>query len=117
MKNVYICSPLGGRRACAPDFAANLENAKRYAKYALECGAAPVVPHFFAEILDDNDPEQRELGMRAGLSLIWNCDECWVFGERITEGMSKEIRFAQKLNITIRRFSDDNSGGTIREKN
>ena len=30
MKNVFICSPLGGRRACAPDFAANLENAKRY---------------------------------------------------------------------------------------
>lgn len=107
MKNVFICSPLGGRRACAPDFAANLENAKRYTKYALECGAAPVVPHFYAEILDDNDPEQRSLGMRAGLSLIWNCDECWVFGERITEGMSKEIRFAQKLNITIRRFSDD----------
>ena len=70
MRNVYICSPLGG------DIAANLEKAKRYAKYALECGAASVVPHFYAEILDDNDPEQRELGMRAGLSLLWECSEC-----------------------------------------
>ena len=41
MINVYICSPLRG------DIAANLEKAKRYAKYAFECGAAPVVPHFF----------------------------------------------------------------------
>ena len=111
MRNVYICSPLGG------DIAANLEKAKRYAKYAFECGAAPVVPHFYAEILDDNDPEQRELGMRAGLSLLWECSECWVFGDRITEGMRMEMRFAQKLNITIRKFSDDNSGGIIREKN
>ena len=111
MKNVYICSPLKG------DKQKNLENAKRYAKYAFEGGTAPVVPHFYAEILDDDDTEDRQTGMRAAVSLMWQCDECWVFGEEITEGMKMEISFAEKLNITIRYFSEDKSGGTIIEKN
>ena len=40
MRRVYICSPLGG------NVSANIENAKRYARYALECGMAPFIPHF-----------------------------------------------------------------------
>lgn len=110
MKNVYICSLIGG------NITQNLENAKRYAKYAFECGMAPVVPHFYAEILDDNVPEERSIGMRAGVSLLWNCDECWIFGDEITEGMKNEIRFAEKLNITIRYFSEDKSGGCFHAK-
>lgn len=42
MHRVYICSPLGG------NVSANIENAKRYARYALECGMAPFIPHFYA---------------------------------------------------------------------
>lgn len=48
MHRAYICSPLGG------NVSANIENAKRYARYALECGMAPFIPHFYALILDDN---------------------------------------------------------------
>lgn len=43
MKKVYICAPLGG------DVEGNLCNAKKFAKYALLCGTAPVVSHFYAE--------------------------------------------------------------------
>ena len=42
MKKVYICAPLGG------DVQANLERVKKYTEYALKCGTAPVVPHFYA---------------------------------------------------------------------
>lgn len=100
MKRVYICSPLGG------NVSANIEQAKRYAKYALKCGTAPVVPHFYALCLDDNIPKQRELGLTAGLSLLWLCDELWVFGEKITEGMQWEIKFCKNLNIRIRTVKD-----------
>ena len=48
---------------------------------------------------------------------MWQCDECWVFGEEITEGMKMETGFAEKLNITIRYFSEDKTGGKIIEKN
>ena len=100
MKRVYICSPLGG------NVSANIEQAKRYAKYALKCGTAPVVPHFYALCLDDNIPKQRELELTAGLSLLWLCDELWVFGEEITEGMQREIKFCKNLNIRIRTVKD-----------
>ena len=46
MKKVYICAPLGG------DIQGNLEKAKRYTEYALKCGTAPVVPHFYAICLN-----------------------------------------------------------------
>ena len=82
MKKVYICSPLGD------DVAGNLQRAKQYAKYALLCGTAPVVPHFYALCLNDENPKEREIGLAAGLSLLWFCDELWVFGN-----------FAKNLNI------------------
>lgn len=63
---------------------------------------APVIPHFYALVLDDEIPDERKLGMQAGLSLLWVCDEVWVFGDEITEGMKKEIIFAEKLNIKVK---------------
>ena len=100
MHRVSICSPLGG------NVSANIENAKRYARYALECGMAPFIPHFYALILNDDNEEERNLGMQAGISLLWVCDEVWVFGDEITEGMKKEIIFAEKLNIKVKYISE-----------
>lgn len=45
--------------------------------------------------------------MLAGLSLLWVCDEVWAFGDEITEGMKKEILFAEKLNIKVRYISEN----------
>jgi hypothetical protein len=96
LKKVYICSPLAG------NIMQNIENVKLYTRYALNCGVAPVVPHFFALCLDDNIKEERELGLSAGLSLLWFCDELWVFGDQISQGMQKEIKFCENLNIPIK---------------
>lgn len=100
MKKVYICSPLGG------NVDENLKKAVRYTKYALECGAAPVVPHFYALCLNDNIPRERELGMAAGLSLLWFCDELWIFGDEVSEGMQAEISFCKNLNIKTRKIRE-----------
>lgn len=100
MKKVYICAPLGG------NVSANLQKAERYAKYALYCGTAPVVPHFYARCLDDANPKEREMGMAAGLSLLWFCDELWIFGDEITSGMEGEIRFCKNLNIPTRKIRE-----------
>ena len=96
MKKVYICAPLSG------DVEDNLEKAKRYSEYALRCGAAPVTPHFYALCLDDNVAEEREIGIAAGLSLLWFCDEVWVFGDQTTDSMRAEIKLAHNLNIKVR---------------
>ena len=100
MKRVYICSPLG------KDIKENLRKVRRYTKYALTCGTAPVVPHFYAECLDDSNPQEREIGKTAGLSLLWFCDEMWIFGDEITKGMAAEIQFCRNLNVKTRKIRE-----------
>lgn len=110
MKKVYICAPLGG------NVEENLRNVRRYTKYALLCGAAPVVPHFYAECLNDHNPKERELGMAAGLSLLWFCDEMWIFGDEVSEGMKAEMQFCKSLNIPVRKVRYNEINKKIGEK-
>ena len=70
----------------------------------LECGMIPIVPHFYALVLDDSDPVQRELGLKAGQALLRMADELWCFGGRVTPGMSDEIKLARRLNMKVRYF-------------
>jgi len=101
MKKVYICAPLGG------DVKGNLENVKRYTQYALKCCTAPVVPHFYALCLNDDNPVERKIGMTAGRSLLWLCDELWMFGDEITEGMSAELQYCRHLNVKTRKVREE----------
>ncbi len=101
MKNVYVCSPLRG------NITENLEKVKQYGKFVLDCGMAPVIPHFYAEILDDNILEERELSITAGTSLLFRADALWVFGDKLTEGMKNEINFAKHLKLDIRYISNN----------
>ena len=100
MKRVYVCAPLGG------SIEENLKKVKIYTAYALRCGTAPVVPHFYAECLDDNNPKDREVGLAAGMSLLWLCDEVWVFGDTVTDGMRAELQFCKNLNIRVRKITE-----------
>ena len=100
MKRVYVCAPLGG------NIEENHKKVKIYTAYALRCGTAPVVPHFYAECLDDNNPKDREVGLAAGMSLLWLCDEVWVFGDTVTDGMSAELKFCKNLNIRVRKITE-----------
>lgn len=96
MKKIFICSPYRG------DTENNLILARYWCKQAIEQEDLPIAPHlYFPQFLDDNDSDQRELGIRYGLSLLKQCDELWICGCTITEGMSQEISCAVKLGIHI----------------
>lgn len=110
-KKVYICAPLGG------NIEDNISKVKKYTKYALESGTAPVVPHFYALCINDDDTKEREMGLSAGLSLLWFCDEMWIFGEEITEGMKKEISFCRNLNIKMKMIKGRELEAIIKEEN
>ena len=99
-KKVYICAPLGG------DIKGNVQKAVRYARFALKSGVAPVVPHFYALCLNDDIPKERELGRQAGMSLLWFCDEIWVFEDEQTEEMQDEIRFGRNMKIRMRKIQE-----------
>lgn len=99
-KKVYICAPLGGQ------VNENLQNAIRYTEYALKTGAAPITTHFYALCLNDHNPIERRMGMEAGQSLLWFCDEMWIFGDRISAGMKEEIGFCKNLHIPMRTIGE-----------
>ena len=41
-----------------------------------------------------------------GLILLDFCNEIWVFGQKISNGMRREIEFAESHGILVRYFSD-----------
>lgn len=97
---VYICSPYAG------EVAANVENARRYSRFAVDAGYIPIAPHLlFPQFLSDDNPKERQLGLFFGNALMSKCSEVWVFGEYISSGMETEIRRAKWKNYRLRYFT------------
>ena len=99
---VYICSPLRG------DVQKNMRNARRYCRFAVKKGYLPIAPHLlFPQFLDDSDADEREIGIHMGMVLLSKCVEIWVFGEKITEGMKREIKRAIWRGMPVKYFTDE----------
>jgi hypothetical protein len=98
---VYIASPFAG------DTTGNIERAKSYCRFAVGKGCIPLAPHLhYPRFLDDGNKQERELGLFAALILLTKCDALWVFGDAVTEGMSREIAKAEKRGMPIRYFNN-----------
>lgn len=97
---VYVCSPFSG------NLESNVENTRRYCRFAVDSGFVPFAPHLlFPQFMYDEVPEERELALFMGIVMLTKCAELWVFGERISKGMSKEIHKAETRNMLIRYFT------------
>lgn len=102
MPKVFISSPF----ACEVE--TNVINARKYCAYAVKCGYIPFAPHlFFPQFMDDNDKEQRFLGMLMGKIFLDSCRELWAFGKVISPGMQEEINRAKAKGILIRLFDEN----------
>ena len=76
--------------------------------FAVKQGVVPIAVHLmYPQIWDDRIPEEREKGLRMGLRILEACDEIWLFGERISEGMWREWEAAEKLGIPVRMVNSD----------
>ena len=99
---VYICSPYAG------DTEKNVENAKRYSRFAVDRHYLPVTPHiYFTQFMDDNIPEERNIAIFMNWVLMSKCTELWVFGNTISSGMKAEIDRAKRKHMRIRYFSEE----------
>ena len=99
---VYIGSPLSG------NIAANQKNARRYCRFAVDSGYIPLAPHhYFPQFMDDGNGAERNLALFMDLVLLSKCSELWVFGGRISKGMSIEIEKAKRKGQPIRWFTSD----------
>lgn len=99
---VYIVSKYAG------DIAQNTADAIHYCRFAISRKRIPIASHLlYPQMLNDDNPTERELGTLFGLSLLHTCREVWVFGSKFSEGMKNEIFEAKRQNKTIRFFDKD----------
>ena len=94
---VYICSPYAGNTE------ENTENARKYSRMAVNYGFIPIAPHLlFTQFLDDENVNERELGLHFGNVLMDKCAEIWVCGSVVSKGMKAEIERAKRKNYKIK---------------
>ena len=106
MKKVFICSPFRATGETQEDYereiSENIRKAIDACRYAIREGYLPYAPHlYFTLFMDDSDDVEREMGMLLGLSWLAQCDELWVIGRTVSDGMMKEIEQAEKWGIKI----------------
>jgi len=86
--NIFVCSPLRG------DTKENLKNAQEYCRKIILNYDTPYAPHlYFTSFLNDNAPTERSMGMAAGQRWMERCEEMWVYGDIVSEGMKEEITY------------------------
>ena len=96
---VYICSPYAG------DIERNTCRARAFSRFAVEKKYIPIAPHLLCPQYLDEETE-RWLGLKMGIVFLGKCEEVWVFGDVISEGMAAEINKAKRMRKKIRYFTD-----------
>lgn len=99
---VYIVSRYAG------DVENNVKAAIRYCRFAIDKQKMPIAAHLlYPQIVDDNNPTEREIGTMYGLALLALCDEVWCFGKTLSAGMEQEIKEAKRLGKPIKYFDEE----------
>ena len=99
-RKVYVASKYAG------DVDVNVTAAITYCRYVIDEGYMPVASHLlYPQILNDSNPNERDLALLFGLALLRMCDEVWVFGT-VSPGVAQEIEEAKRLKKRIRYFEE-----------
>lgn len=99
-RKIYVASRYAG------DVERNTAFAVNCCRRVIEDGCMPIASHLlYPQMLDDNNPDEREMGLMFGLALLAVCDEVWVFGE-VSAGVAREVAEAKRLKKRIRYFEE-----------
>ena len=97
-KLIFIAHPIRG------DITGNMVKVLAICEQIHKEGHIPVAPYLVSlQYLNDEVVEDRELGVEANLVCFQRgfVDELWLYGDRISEGMKREIALAQELKIPV----------------
>lgn len=100
---VYVCSPYRG------DIENNISNARKYSRFTFNKKNIPITPHLlYPQFLNDDDLFERNIAIhKINYVLLGLCQEVWVFGDAISDGMKREILIAKKRKKRIRYFNNE----------
>jgi hypothetical protein len=83
-------------------------------EFVFNRGAVPVNPFRLYEYFL-SDRVDRDVIRQANNNLIRKCDELWVFGDTIADGVLFEILYAKRLSMPVKFFSVDSRADLIEE--
>ncbi|MCW6681292.1 DUF4406 domain-containing protein [Aerococcaceae bacterium NML160702] len=98
---VYICAPFSG------DVETNTKHAIKLAEVAYQQGCIPLTPHLLFPFLKDENSIHRNDALFMDIVLLGKCQEVWVLGDTITNGMVKELQIAMRRRQVIKYFNSD----------
>lgn len=99
-KKIYVCAPFG------ESIEKEIENSERYYEFTIKSDCVPVGPHALAKMTGCKNQAEIKQMRQAGMSLLWFCDEIWVFEDEQTEEMQDEIRFGRNMKIRMRKIQE-----------
>ena len=83
-------------------------------EFVFNQGAVPINPFRLYEYFL-GDRVDRDLIRQANNNLIRKCDQLWVFGETIADGVLFEILYAKKLKMPVKYFTVDSRADHIKK--
>lgn len=99
MKHVFIAHPL------KDNLSINLAKVKYIVRSIIldpNQDVIPIAPYLYlTECLNDNNSNERAIGILLCKLHLSNCHELWVYGSHISEGVQGEIETATELQIPI----------------
>jgi len=98
MRTVFIGHPIGG------DIRGNVQKVLKICAEVHTNDIIPVAPYLISlQYLNDEAIDDRELGMEANHECFRRryVDELWLFGDRISSGMQKEVQLAKEMGIPV----------------
>lgn len=105
MKRIFVCSRLAADSKYT--FEQNLEFAKLCCRVVVKMGHAPYAPHLLCtQFLNDDDKQERKMGLEIGHLYLKGCHELWTFrrdSEDINStGMRQDISMAIEYGLPIK---------------
>lgn len=100
---VYIAHPVRPRPDTLETEKLNLQYAESWVRWAIvDCGVLAVAPYLgLCRALNDGDTSERIMGVAVSLRVLRKCDELWLCGPRISEGMRQEAELAEEAGVQI----------------
>lgn len=100
MPIIYVCSPYS-----SGDVEANAKQAREHCRFVLNSGCIPIAMHLLLpQFMKDNNSKERDLALFIDMVIMGKCQEVWVFGNRISNGMAIEIAKARKRGQRVKYF-------------
>jgi len=98
VKTVFVAHPISG------DVKWNVKKVLKICAEIHTRNIIPIAPYLISlQYLNDEVIEDRKLGMDANHECFYRgfVDELWLFGNRISPGMTEEIKLAREMGIPV----------------